>query len=65
MNIKSRKNEYEADNFAKKYTNKNDLISALTKLYKENLTILKPSPLYAAFYYTHPTVFERIKKLDS
>ncbi len=61
----SRKNEYEADNFAKKYTNKNDLISALTKLYKENLTILKPSPLYAAFYYTHPTVFERIKKLDS
>ena len=61
----SRKNEYEADDFAKKYTNKNDLISALMKLYKENLSILKPSPLYATFYYTHPTVFERIKKLNS
>ena len=61
----SRKNEYEADSFAKKYTNKDDLISALIKLYKENLTILKPSPLYANFYYTHPTVFERIKKLKS
>ena len=61
----SRKNEYEADNFAKKYSNKNDLISALMKLYKENLSILKPNRLYAAFYYTHPTVFERIKKLNS
>ncbi len=61
----SRKNEYEADNFAKKYTNKADLISALKKLYKDNLSILKPSPLYANFYYTHPTVFERIRKLNS
>ena len=61
----SRKNEFEADNFAKKYTNKDDLISALIKLYKENLSILKPNRLYAKFYYTHPTVFERIEKLNS
>lgn len=61
----SRKNEYEADSFAKKHTDKKDLISALTKLYKENLSILKPNRLYATFYYTHPTVFERIKNLDS
>ncbi|MBS82719.1 MAG: hypothetical protein CMD65_01120 [Gammaproteobacteria bacterium] len=59
----SRKNEFEADNYAKEYTNKDDLVSSLLKLYKENLSILKPSPIYSKFYYTHPTVFERISNL--
>ena len=59
----SRKNEFEADNYAKQHTDKNDLISSLLKLYKENLSILKPNPIYSKFYYTHPTVFERITNL--
>ncbi len=61
----SRKNEFEADNYAKNYSNKDNLISSLKKLYKENLTILKTSPLYSRVYNSHPTVFERINNLKS
>ena len=59
----SRKNEFEADNYAKNFSDKNNLISSLKKLYKENLTILKTSPLYSKIYNSHPTVFERINNL--
>ncbi|MBC8301212.1 MAG: M48 family metallopeptidase [Pelagibacterales bacterium] len=59
----SRMNEYEADDFAKEYANKNALISSLLKLYKENLSIIKSSPIYSKFYNSHPTVFERINNL--
>ena len=59
----SRKNEYEADNYAKTYTDKEDLISSLLKLYMKNLSVLKTSPTYSRFYNSHPTVFERIKNL--
>lgn len=56
----SRKNEYEADAFARKAMNgAGPLISALRKLYKENLGNLIPHPLYSAFYYSHPTLVER------
>ena len=59
----SRKNEFEADNYAKKFSNKNDLISSLKKLYKENLSLFKTNPLYSKIYNSHPTVFERINNL--
>ena len=60
----SRKNEFEADNYAKEFSDKRDLISSLKKLYKENLTLLKTSPLYSRVYNSHPTVFERINNLE-
>jgi STE24 endopeptidase len=63
FSILSRKNEYEADNYAKLYSDKNDLISSLLKLYKENLNLIKSSPIYSAVYNSHPTVFERINNL--
>jgi STE24 endopeptidase len=63
LSLFSRMNEYEADNFAKEYANKNALISSLLKLYKENLSIIKSSPIYSKFYNSHPTVFERIHNL--
>ena len=50
LSLFSRTNEYEADNFAKEYANKNALISSLLKLYKENLSIIKSSPIYSKFY---------------
>ncbi len=59
----SRKNEFEADNYAKEFSDKKDLISSLKKLYKENLTLLKTSPIYSRIYNSHPTVFERINNL--
>ena len=61
----SRKNEFEADNYAKEFSNKYDLISSLKKLYKENLTLFKTSPIYSRIYNSHPTVFERINNLKS
>jgi STE24 endopeptidase len=60
----SRKNEFEADNYAKEFSDKNDLITSLTKLYKENLTLIKTSPIYSQVYNSHPTVFERINNLE-
>ena len=63
FSILSRKNEYEADKFASEQVDKVYLISSLIKLYKENLTFLKPNKLYAMVYFSHPTVLERINML--
>ena len=60
----SRINEYEADNFAKKYSNGEALKSSLLKLYKNNFSLVKSSNLYTVFYHTHPTVYERIINLN-
>jgi STE24 endopeptidase len=59
----SRKNEFEADNYAKEHSDKSYLISSLKKLYRENLTLIKTSPIYSQIYNSHPTVFERINNL--
>ena len=61
----SRKNEYEADVFASKQVQKEHLISSLVKLYKSNLSFLIPNKFYAIFYFSHPTVLERINNLRS
>ena len=62
--VASRSQE-RADNFAKEYSDKYDLITSLKKLYKENLTLIKTSPIYSQVYNSHPTVFERINNLES
>tara|TARA_Y100000992_G_C21263387_1_gene492534 strand:- start:625 stop:1851 length:1227 start_codon:yes stop_codon:yes gene_type:complete len=61
----SRKNEYEADIFASRQVQKEYLISSLVKLYKSNLSFLIPNKFYAIFYFSHPTVLERINNLRS
>ncbi len=59
-NLFSRKHEFEADDFAKKAVGGADpLISALRKLYVENLSHPLPHPLLAGFHYSHPTLLER------
>ena len=65
MNIFSRKNEYAADNFAKSYGLGNELISSLKKLSVNNLTNLTPHPAYVFAYYSHPTLYQRIKNINS
>ncbi|MFN8769844.1 MAG: M48 family metallopeptidase [Neisseriaceae bacterium] len=60
----SRKNEFEADDFAKQYSNKDALISGLVKLYKENASTLTPDDIYAKFYYSHPPASIRIAHLE-
>lgn len=61
--ISSRKHEFEADAFAAKHTNANDLVSALVKLYEDNASTLTPDPLHSAFYDSHPPASIRIQHL--
>jgi STE24 endopeptidase len=61
----SRKHEQQADTFACELTGRPlDLAGALVKLSKENLANLHPHPLYAAFYYSHPPMVERVRRLQ-
>ncbi|HEY8946695.1 MAG TPA: M48 family metallopeptidase [Polyangiaceae bacterium] len=60
----SRRHEWEADRFATQiWGAPDDLASALVKLSRENLANLHPHPWYAAFYYTHPPITERVRSL--
>lgn len=61
----SRKNEFEADNYAAQHANANHLIEALVKLYRDNASTLTPDPLHSAFYDSHPPASIRISKLTA
>ncbi|MFC2131676.1 M48 family metallopeptidase, partial [Bacteroidota bacterium] len=64
LNMFSRKNEFEADSFAVESTNKpDDMINALKKLSKDNLSNLTPHPFYVFLNYSHPQVLERIRNI--
>ncbi|RLD47303.1 MAG: M48 family peptidase [Bacteroidetes bacterium] len=63
MNIYSRKNEYQADEFAKNNYDGKALASALKKLSVNNLSNLTPHKLYVFFNYSHPTLLERLQAL--
>ena len=62
-NALSRKHEFEADAFAAKHTNADDLVSSLVKLYRDNAATLTPDKLYSAFHDSHPSASIRIAKL--
>jgi len=64
-NALSRKHEFEADSFAAKHTNADDLISSLVKLYRDNASTLTPDRLYSAFHYSHPSASIRINHLKA
>ena len=63
MNVISRKNEYEADNYAKSTYNEKPLITSLKKLSVDSLSNLTPHPYYVFVKYSHPTLLQRIAKL--
>ena len=65
MNELSRKNEFAADNFAAQYGMSEALIGALKKLSVTNLSNLTPHPAYVFFHYSHPTLLQRIEKLET
>jgi STE24 endopeptidase len=62
-NYLSRKHEFEADAFAAKHTNADDLVSSLVKLYRDNAATLTPDKLYSAFHDSHPSASIRIAQL--
>jgi len=59
----SRKNEFEADDYAAKNADANHLVAALVKLYRDNASTLTPDPIHSAFYDSHPPASIRIAKL--
>jgi STE24 endopeptidase len=66
MNALSRKNEFEADNYAAELTTSpSSLVEALKRLSRTNLSNLTPHPFYVRLYYSHPPVLTRIKVLQN
>lgn len=63
-NMLSRHFEYQADAFAKKQGMAADLGEALITMQITNLSNMSPDPLYSAWNYSHPTLFERLDALD-
>jgi len=59
----SRKNEFEADDYAATHASAKDLVKALVKLYRDNASTLTPDPLHSAFYDSHPPASIRVSKL--
>lgn len=59
----SRKNEFEADDYAAKHASAKELVKSLVKLYRDNASTLTPDPLHSAFYDSHPPASIRISKL--
>jgi len=63
VNRFSRRNEYQADGFATQYGLGEALISALEKLSVQSLSNLNPHPLTVFWYYSHPTLLQRIARI--
>jgi len=63
-NKQSRKNEYQADDFTKKYGISEHLITALKKLSSHNMSNLTPHPWAVFLEYSHPPLYERVKNLS-
>lgn len=60
----SRKAEYAADKQAVEEGYGKELISALKKLGKENFANLSPNKIVVALTYTHPTLAQRIERIN-
>lgn len=60
-NYLSREMEIEADTYEIMLTrDRESAISAMEKLYKESLGLPRPSNIFKIWYYTHPTLEERV-----
>ena len=64
MAYKSRKAEYEADEYACLHAKPDDLKQSLTKLYRDNASTLTPDPLFSFFNHSHPPALMRLKAID-
>lgn len=64
-NTYSRRNEFEADQFATSTYKPEVMKSALEKMAAEELVNLSPHPWYVKVHYSHPPLIERVKALSS
>jgi STE24 endopeptidase len=65
LNMLSRANEYQADRYAGLKYNPESLQDALKKLSVNNLSNLRPHPVYVFFYYSHPSLLQRLSALET
>ena len=65
-NIISRKFEYEADEYVVSATNKpSAFISTLNKLTDQNLSDKNPHPVVEWFFYSHPSITNRVNAIQN
>lgn len=64
MNMYSRKNEFEADAYARETFDGTALSNALKRLSVDSLSDLYPHPLYVFFHYSHPPLLKRLEALS-
>ena len=65
MTVFSRHNEFQADEFATKLGHADKLKSALIKLNADNLCFPVYDWLFSAWHHSHPTLLQRIKRVES
>ena len=65
MSLYSRKNEFEADAYARETYSGKALADALKKLSVDSLSNLFPHPAYVFFHYSHPPLLRRLEALRS
>ncbi len=65
MAMYSRRNEFEADAFARETFDGAALADALKKLSVDSLSNLYPHPLYVFFHYSHPPLLKRLEAINN
>ncbi len=65
MSSLSRRDEFEADEYAAEQSDANALVKALVKLYRDNATTLTPDTVHWQFYDSHPPAPVRIARLNT
>lgn len=63
VSMYSRRNEFEADAYARETFSGPDLAEALKKLSVDSLSNLYPHPLYVFFHYSHPPLLKRLEAI--
>jgi STE24 endopeptidase len=64
LHMFSRRNEYEADQFATQTVGEPEsLVEALKKLHSDNLSNLTPHAFYVFLNFSHPTLLQRIQAI--
>jgi STE24 endopeptidase len=64
LKMYSRKNEFEADAYARDTYEGKALSQALKRLSVDNLSDLYPHPWYVFFHYSHPPLLDRLEALQ-
>lgn len=64
LSMYSRKNEFEADAYARQTFSGQALADALKKLSVDSLSNLYPHPLYVFFHYSHPPLLKRLEAIQ-